>query len=411
MKKLLALMAALVIFSSCSNMEKINEYPKGQSVSDFVPEVYLTIEGWDSILETTMGNYEWEIDNGNGTKISEITCGSHMLANENIEKLLTSGKKMVYIIFEEEPVSYELFRYEVEEDRWLNGGYTGNEKEENVDVSEDSFVILGDGKTYVYVIKADYKNGKCEYGFQIMNSKITVKRLKIADGAESGKLVLCGSEGNELYTVDANNIPVYLDGERADASVLMDGMTAEIHYGGITLESYPAMFGEIESIHVYSIGTKNEPGGGYFDICGLYFKVLDDIWERDGALNEGISMVSIDISSAPGNLSEGEIAAITYVFGNKHKIMTMDLGMEELKEQGFLTAAGGMDNLYQWDNGILITITNNAEEGEFYSLPTVKFDAMKWRSPLRAYMFMDCSAVWPQMGTWTDYNIGAEAIS
>ena len=47
----------------------------------------------------------------------------------------------------------------------------------------------------------------------------------------------------------------------------------------------------------------------------------------------------------------------------------------------------------------------------YAGLPVLFFDAEKWRSSLGAYCFYDCSAVWPEMGTWSGYQIGSEMIS
>ena len=150
-----------------------------------------------------------------------------------------------------------------------------------------------------------------------------------------------------------------------------------------------------------------------FDLCGLYLRVLDDLWKTDSGLNSGAEMVSIDLSEAPGDLTESEKSAIAWVFGNKHGVMAFGFTMEELKENGYLTAAGGSNNLYQWDNGVLLSITGakSEEPNAYFGLTTIEFNATKWRSPLGAYMFMDCTATWPQMGTWEDYNIGSQAIS
>ena len=52
-----------------------------------------------------------------------------------------------------------------------------------------------------------------------------------------------------------------------------------------------------------------------------------------------------------------------------------------------------------------------AQLGEVYSLPTIFFNAEKWRSSLGAYIFQNCSAMWSQGGTWTGYQIGSEMIS
>ncbi|MBQ2898341.1 MAG: hypothetical protein IJE28_01180, partial [Oscillospiraceae bacterium] len=172
---------------------------------------------------------------------------------------------------------------------------------------------------------------------------------------------------------------------------------------------------KVNRIDVFSIGTKNQLGGTLFDLCGLYLKVLDDLWKTDSGLNGGAEYVSIDLSEAPGGLTEAEKSAICWIFENKHGVMAFDFTFEELKEKGYLTAAGGSDNLYQWDNGVLMTITNAREESEkpdaYFGLRTIEFDAMKWRSPLGAYFFDNCTATWPQMGTWTDYNVGAHAIA
>ena len=142
-------------------------------------------------------------------------------------------------------------------------------------------------------------------------------------------------------------------------------------------------------------------------------KVQDYLWEVDSGLNGGAEYVSIDLSEAPGGLTDGEKSAIAWIFENKHDVKALTLTMEELKNEGYLTAAGGSNDLHQWDNGVLFTITDDfgEDQTEFYSLPMIKFNAMKWRSPLGAYMFTGCSAVWPQMGTWEDYNVGAHAIS
>lgn len=257
-----------------------------------------------------------------------------------------------------------------------------------------------------------------EYSAEFTIGEKTVKSVSlmtIVDGAESGNLVLAAENPGDVMTLDIKDIPVFLDGKPADASVLMDGMTAHIYHNGEILETYPARFGKVDKIEVFSIGTKNQVGGTLFDLCGLYLKVLDDLWNVDSGLNGGAEMVSIDLSEAPGDLTEAEKSAIAWVFGNEHGVMALSFTMDELKENGYLTAAGGSNDLYQWDNGVLLSITGNRKEGEepnaYFGLRTIEFNATKWRSPLGAYMFMDCTTTWPQMGTWEDYNIGSQAIS
>lgn len=243
----------------------------------------------------------------------------------------------------------------------------------------------------------------------------SVSRMKIVDGAETGNLVLAGEDDGSVMTLSVGDIPVFLDGKPAGSTAIKDGLTAHIYHSGNIQESYPATFGEVYEIHVFSIGSKNQLGGTLFDLCGLYLKVLDDLWESDSGLNNGAEYVSIDLSEAPGGLTGAEKAAICWIFGNEHDVMVLNFTLEELKNEGYLTAAGGSNDLYQWDNGVLLSITNSREESgtpnAFFGLRTIEFDAMKWRSPLGAYMFMDCTTTWPQMGTWEDYNVGAHAIS
>lgn len=416
MKKFLSILLALLMLCSCSADEH-SEQPGidiPEELASDVPGVEIKTENLGVTEKATVGRYNWEEDNGDGTKKNVIACGAHPLDFKNITYFETSGKEKMTLVFEEKPVSYDIVRYEVEYNRWANGiGYNGDEKSKPVETENDSFVAAGDGKNYVYVINANYKNGNVEYAFEVRHAELSVGLYKIVDGAENGTLVLAGTGAGDIYTLNVGDIPVYLDGEPADASVIMDGMTAEIHHGGDILETYPASFGKVYGIHVYSIGTKNQPGGTYFDLCGLYIEVLWDLWRADEGLNHGIKYVSIDLSSAPGNLSESEKDAIIWVLSNRIGIPdAMGLTMEELKEQGYLTAAGGTNDLYQWDDGVYMNITDDSgEDFEVYSLPVIKFNAMKWRSPLGAYFFADCSAVWPQMGTWTEYNVGAFAIS
>ena len=91
---------------------------------------------------------------------------------------------------------------------------------------------------------------------------------------------------------------------------------------------------------------------------------------------------------------------------------------EELKEQGYLTSEPLGDGapegaaFLHWEDGCLFSITPSEDhEGENYSLPTLFFNAEKWRSSLGAYSFYDCFAGWGQVSTWNGYQIGSEMIS
>ena len=250
-----------------------------------------------------------------------------------------------------------------------------------------------------------------------------ITSLRIVDGAETGQLVLAGERASDVYTLDMQDIKVVLDGKKSDASALEDGMMAEIVHSGWIQTTYPGTFSDVYEVRVYSLGSEKNPGGSYYDLCGLYLQVLEDLWNADAGLNNEIQYISVDLTDAPGNLTDGEKAAIAWIFGGRHGVEALTLTSEELKEQGYYTemvytgkgpAMGGEDRLklYLWENGVLFTIIDNmGQDAATYSLPVIKFNAWKWRTPLGAYFFSDCSAVWPQMGAWSSYNIEHEMIS
>lgn len=271
---------------------------------------------------------------------------------------------------------------------------------------------------------------------------------RIVDGAEEGELLLAEldyelnshedsrHDGKSVYrlslsgfrceetvqpdgtvlaaTMINNGVSVYLDGEPAQPSDLRDGMNVEISFDGMVLESFPAQLGEAYELHAYSIGTPQCPGGGYFDLCGLYLQALDDLWKKDPGLNSNIDMAGLDLSEAPGELLESEKAALCLRFGEVHGVEVIEGTYEELAEGGYFTSVSDDPErpLYQWENGCLFSVTAaGGHEDEIYSLPVLFFDVEKWCSPLGAYYFQDCSALWPETGTWSGYQVGAEAIS
>ena len=251
-----------------------------------------------------------------------------------------------------------------------------------------------------------------------------ITSLRIVDGAETGQLVLAGERASDVYTLDMQDIKVVLDGKKSDASALEDGMMAEIVHSGWIQTTYPGTFSDVYEVRVYSLGSEKNPGGSYYDLCGLYLQVLEDLWNADAGLNNEIQYISVDLTDAPGNLTEGENAAIAWIFGGRHGVEALTLTSEELKEQGYYTeivytgtglpmsADDNRPKAYMWDDGVLFTIIDNmGQDAATYSLPVIKFNAWKWRTPLGAYFFSDCSAVWPQMGTWNSYNIEHEMIS
>ena len=272
----------------------------------------------------------------------------------------------------------------------------------------------------------------------------TVITCRIVDGAEDGDLLLAELEeglygGTGVYRLNLQDggprvtilygdrpagksqptaVPVYLDGELAEPSVLEDGMPVEVAFNGFVAESFPARLGEVDSVSAWSRGQGKNGAGTAYDLCGLYLQVLNDLWEKDPGLNEGVSQIALDLSKAPGELTEGEKTALVHRFGELHGVEAFAATFEELKEQGYLTSEPLGDGapegaaFVHWEDGCLFSITPNEDhEDETYSLPVVFFNAEKWRSSLGAYGFYDCSAGWGQTGTWSGYSVGGEMIS
>lgn len=250
-----------------------------------------------------------------------------------------------------------------------------------------------------------------------------VLTCRVVDGAKDGNLLLAELDeglygGTGVYRLNVKDVPVTLDGEAAEPSVLEDGMAVDVAFNGHVLESFPAQLGEVYSVSAWSRGRGRNGGGTMFDLCGLYLQVLDDLWKKDPALNEDVSQIALDLSRAPGELTEGEKLALVHRFGELHGVEAFAATFEELKEQGYLTSEplgnGAPEGaaFVHWEDGCLFSITPNEDhEGESYSLPTLFFNAVKWRSSLGAYGFYGCSAAWPESGTWNSYQIGSEMIS
>lgn len=216
----------------------------------------------------------------------------------------------------------------------------------------------------------------------------TAARLeaRIADGAETGELLLAGADG-QLYALSAGDTPVTLDGGAAGRAELRDGMLVTVCHSGLIQETYPARFDSVSALEARSAGTD--------DRCGLYLQVLEDLWNVDSGLNDGVTQLGMDLSGVT-DLTESEKAAVVWRFGQARGLVPVTGTFEELAEAGYLDR-----ERLVWENGILFTLSGSASEG---------FQAEKWRSGTGAYFFTDCTARAGDGGGWT-YRVGAEAIS
>lgn len=244
-------------------------------------------------------------------------------------------------------------------------------------------------------------------------------------------LVLADLESDTgLYTVSLSDQTLTLDGADFDPTApgayqalpgeSLAGTTVTVTFDGGIQESWPMGFSGVTAL---DFSTEN-----FDDLGALYLQVLEDLWNADSGLNENITELGVDLSQT--RLSGSEREAVAYAFGAAHGLMAMETTYDQLAADGYLTpvslgnSAGESEEkaeLYQWESGCLFSITETNDPVVF-SLPNigpgdqmpdydgVSFDAQKWRSPLGAYYFMDCTAV-SSGGHWDSYTVGSEAIS
>ena len=248
---------------------------------------------------------------------------------------------------------------------------------------------------------------------------------------EGGTLILAEEDGDTgLYTVTPGDETLTLDGTDFDPAApgayqalpggTLVGTTVTVTFDGGIQESWPMGFSGVTALDFST--------GNFDDLGALYLQVLEDLWNVDSGLNENITELGVDLSQT--RLSGSEQAAVAYAFGAAHGLMAMETTYDQLAADGYLTPVSLGDpagegeeepELYQWETGCLFSITES-EEPVVFSLPNmgpgdqmpdydgVSFDARKWRSPLGAYYFTDCTAV-SSGGHWGRYTVGSEMIS
>ena len=223
--------------------------------------------------------------------------------------------------------------------------------------------------------------------------------LRIIDGAGTEQLVLAGKQSGDVYTLGVGQLTLRTDGDAASASDLENGMWLTFDPDFVLLETWPM---QITGATASAKSGTGEADHG--DLCGLYLQVLEDLWTDDGGLNGDITYISVDLHTAPGGLTDGEKAAVTWIFAGRHNAQGLQYSFEELKENGYIKA----DLLY-WENGLLFGISQ-PENGNS-TAKKLKFDAKKWRSGLGAIFYNDCTAKRGKGVSWEPYEPGGFAIS
>lgn len=212
-------------------------------------------------------------------------------------------------------------------------------------------------------------------------------------------------EGAEALTCrviredDGSLLLARLDGSPSDVYTatfrgqeLEEGDLVDVTVSGPILETYPAQLGEINQITV-----RRE---GFDDLCERYLEVLDDLMDEDEALAQGITQLGLDLSQT--RLTPAERSAVALALGGEERLPVVEGTWQELVDQGYIDG----ENLY-WEDGLFLSI----EETEKTAEDQVTFDAQAWRSGLGARFFSDCTSTRSATGHWSDYKVGAYAVS
>lgn len=215
---------------------------------------------------------------------------------------------------------------------------------------------------------------------------------------DDGSLLLARSEGSgDIVRMQLLGVTVTRDGGPLSASDddVEEGDLLEITHSAMIQETFPASFAQVYAVNILT--------AGHNDLCDLYLDVLDDLWETDKGLNSDITQLGVDLSGT--RLSPSEQAAVAWAFGEEHGITPIQGTYEALTELGYITT--DESGFPYWKDGCLFSITESDDSTD----EKLCFDAKKWHSGLGAYFFKDCKAKQDRFGEWSDYTIGAQAIS
>ena len=219
---------------------------------------------------------------------------------------------------------------------------------------------------------------------------------RVVEKAEQwgGTLILAEEDGGfgDVYTLDWED------------NTIRAGDLVEITFSGSVQESFPMGLTGVTEVRVLEEDFDN--------LASLYLDVLEDLFEKDPALSENISIMGLDLSQT--SLSDAERAAIGWYLPCLHGSIECVSGtLEAMIDWGYITgepldtADAPSDAIFwHWEDGCHFSIVEESlEDG------VLTFDAQKWRSSLGAYFFSDCTALRSADGTWAKYTIGAEMIS
>lgn len=239
--------------------------------------------------------------------------------------------------------------------------------------------LFGVGCTQTAAPSSGEQPAAADYTGKIVSINDSI--LLLASTAEDSE-PLCTAGLTDAALTDAQ-------GNTLTTDALRSGMVVTIGYDGSIMETYPAQLSQPVSLTV----QKQDD-----DLVGFYLAMLQDLYDTDPGLNDGIKQLAFDLGGVQ-NLTASEKSALIYLAAQQFQLDTFAATYQDLLQEGLVTA-----DYPQFTDGLLITLT-----AEPISSGSFTFQAQKWRSGTGAYFFIDCMAR-QKDGAW-HYTIGSEAIS
>lgn len=188
-----------------------------------------------------------------------------------------------------------------------------------------------------------------------LGKDIEIFEATVIDG-DGIPLVTPVEGSSELRSADKISVSIKTD----SASDYKPGDLLRITYDGMIAESYPA---QIWASKIEVIGRNMVIDG--------YLQIIDDIYNKDMALNDGITMLAVDTSQWK-HLSSAEKDILLKILGDQYDLEIIEGTRDELNEMGLIDE----EKLY-FKEGILIEIKNLDYKEATNSLSAT---ISKWRS-------------------------------
>lgn len=135
----------------------------------------------------------------------------------------------------------------------------------------------------------------------------------------------------------------------------------------------------------------------------LYFEVIKEVYSEDPGLNEGISIISLDLSGA-NNLSDEEKEDLRDLVSSEYSFDTYTYTYDELVDQGLIDEGLLDDKISYFEKGILFEITDKAITDNAFT-----FQIEKYRSGIGALSYSECTA--KKTGDIWEYSLGGAAMA